>query len=236
MKYSGEKFLTPEEHEKMGKVWSEASRGERHRVGYFMGRKENHQGENFSELQFRGSVDVVHGASFIDQVIPEMIDRKKTGDKVMVLDIGGGAGEYARQLRRKFGENISVCTTGLTKKYAKDSLWHRKGLLTQNDLKWRSVVELSNYPEFDLILDTFGEQYYFEKEKREIVFLYLDAIAAKLREGGIASIAPFLVAPDLREGLFRDIMDRHNVSIAIVPVADKNIGRHDVLRIEKTLS
>lgn len=33
-------------------------------------------------------------------------------------------------------------------------------LLHPNDIKWRSIVELTNHPEFDLAIDTYGELYY----------------------------------------------------------------------------
>ena len=36
-------------------------------------------------------------------------------EKVRVLDIGGGVGIYAEQLRKTFGDSIDVITTGLRK-------------------------------------------------------------------------------------------------------------------------
>ncbi|MFA6171819.1 MAG: hypothetical protein WCW77_01635 [Patescibacteria group bacterium] len=134
----------------------------------------------------------VHGISFIKEVIPRLIQKKiedsiksgKSAEKVRILDIGGGVGVYAEQLRKTFGDDVEVYTTGLRKKPVKQfrrladkinkaepemkdaMFWETSGPLLdgnisnkmhKNDLIKRSLLEFKDFPEFDLILDTAGE-------------------------------------------------------------------------------
>lgn len=164
----------------------------------------------------RRTLESYHGESFIS-FIEEKI---KAGTvRVNVLDIGGGAGLFANQLRKKFGDKINVYTTGLIKKAAKTfrgalategcteykppKNFHMDVPLHKNDLKWRSIIELSDVPEFDLICDTVGEFLYstelYGKEKngvepaehysRQRIKEYIEIVVKKLLPGGHASIA-----------------------------------------------
>ncbi len=54
-----------------------------------------------------------------------------------------------------------------------------------NDAKFRSVLELTDYPEFDLEIDTYGELYYSNHLFPQV----LDAALRKLRKGGRLYIA-----------------------------------------------
>lgn len=191
----GEKFLSPEELGEKAKEWSAvaAKRLGDHRDTIF----NRIEGENKGD---HGSIDLIHRTSFINEVIPYFLENKKNGEKVRILDIGTGAALYPKQLRERFGNMVEVYSTGLSKKMAHK---HRgEGIkdvpipkLHPNDLKWRSILELRDGEEFDLILDSYGEQLYTTQlvESGHAEFLkYLEAVVKKLKPGGLASIYPVL--------------------------------------------
>jgi hypothetical protein len=107
------------------------------------------------------SIEYLHGEFIILSVIPRLLKNKPVGYKLKILDNGGGIGVLTDQIRKRFGNEVEVYSTGLSKRVAKK---YRKENdypnLHKNDLKWRSIEELSDFPEFDLIIDTFGELYY----------------------------------------------------------------------------
>lgn len=134
-----------------------------------------------------GGINRIHRVSFLNEIIPAILERKKREgkkEKCRILDIGGGAGEFAKQIRDKFGERVEVFTTGLKKSTARIEA-RRK--LHKNDLKWRSVRQLSDFEEFDLILDTLGEFLYGTEYKPEKES-YIMAVIKKLKPGGMASL------------------------------------------------
>jgi hydroxymethylpyrimidine pyrophosphatase-like HAD family hydrolase len=103
--------------------------------------------------------------------------------------------------------------------------WEIDHKLHTDDLKWRSIRELTDFPEFDLIIETNGEFYYSygterrkksavkdfdEKKFVETIFdsLYeqIRIRFAKLKKGGMASIYPILfpsktIIPKIEEKL-----------------------------------
>lgn len=227
MKFKGEKFLTPNELKSKAQDWKKQAKKkespESDPSSYYhngVDRIEEHprEGKNIKEE---------HGVSFLEKIIPSLIRTKKDGKRVKILDLGGGVGDFANQIRQKFGAKVEVFTTGLSKKAAREfkkkrfKELHRNPDFRQvlktplslhpNDLKWRSVLELSDYPEFDLIIDTIGEQYYqkFTKETPLVTYLnYIRAVAKKLNSGGQAYITPSLTLwnismahPELLENL-----------------------------------
>lgn len=187
----------------------------------------------------------LHYVSFIDNVIPRLVAKKKGQGKVRILDIGAGSAQYADQIREKFGNNVEVTTTGLAKSKAKE---YRevinKNNLNPKDLKLASVFQMSDYPEFDLIIDTFGEQYYFTEQGKvadeEVIQVgldskdkfnkferYIKAIVAKLQSEGTASIYPVIINSPEADILFRKLssdMKKDKVEIEL---------KFDVLRINK---
>jgi SAM-dependent methyltransferase len=154
------------------------------------------------------TIKEVHLISFIHETIPRMLKQKKPGEKVRILDVGGGIGVYAEELRKHFKDRVTVATTGISKAFARDVRKREKGTpyilggiaekLHPQDLKWRSVYELSDYPEFDLILDSFGElEYsvnYYDYGDIEKVRDYLRIVCRKLKSGGEASLFPLYIS------------------------------------------
>jgi SAM-dependent methyltransferase len=145
-------------------------------------------------------ISKIHGVPFIEKLIPDLI-KKRNGAQVRILDVGAGAGFFTEQIRNTFGNKVKVFSTGLSRdnaqyfrdKYAKEG----PSPIHKDDLKWKSVVELSDFEEFDLIVDSFGEFTYMIEGvygKNEEIFKkiekYLTVIARKLKPGGIAYIAP----------------------------------------------
>ena len=196
----------------------------------------------YGGLEFsRGSEDIkkIHGIDFLNDIIPRLIFNKEKGEKLRILDIGAGAAIFADQVRNTFPEDVIVFSTGLSKKTAKD-FRNKSGnaKLHQNDLKWRSITELSDFEEFDLIIDTFGEFNYqvFSKQefnpkavKKRFLEL-LTIVIKKLKPGGIASISPWHTLQETGElGMLEQ---KYNVSINKVSVVGQ---KEPVLRVEKML-
>ena len=183
------------------------------------------------ETPGRRPLETYHNESLIG-VLHTMLDKKTSTHpehktQLKVLDVGGGAGIYAEQIRKEFGEQVRVYTTGLKKQAARLSRHGlRAGTLShftlpkgveidpephRDDLKWRSILQLHDFPEFDLIVDTAGEFAYSVNDNDKIydtIENYLTAVIHKLVSGGYASISfisekqkPFLerVLEDLRE-------------------------------------
>jgi len=162
------------------------------------------------------SIDDKHAQSFIQYIENRLADSQFKERKFRILDLGGGGGVYADQLKEVFGDKIEVFTTGLAKQPARDLRRERfegglveSSKLPHNYLKWRSIMELSHEDddgrpkkEFDLIINTWGEfPYGFsantdlfgkpDKKKRERwLRSFLGMVVAKLRVDGLASIFP----------------------------------------------
>ncbi len=224
-KFDGQRFLSPEELKKSAEGWKKAASGfEPKAKGYITSAVARFEG---AESEF-DSIDRLHYESLLDYI--EILVKKKNlynknkQEKIKILDIGAGAGLFAEQIRKKFGTEVKVYTTGLTKKAAKswrgqtrDKLENDYGSIPfeidknnhPDDLKWRSVSQLSDYPEFDLIIDTYGENLYdhagddLEESafKESKCFKYLEYVISKLKPGGMASIVPFFISPKNMEEL-----------------------------------
>jgi SAM-dependent methyltransferase len=190
-----EKFLTPEELKRKTQEWRiNTKKKEIPEVRY----KYDRMSEGGLDEH---SISQLHETSFINDVIPKLIERKKKGEKVKVLDVGGGAGFFTDEIRKRFGEKVEVFSTGLSKRAAEDyrekTIGEKNKNLHPNDIKWRSILELSDFEEFDLIIDTLGEFYYTLQEDglqenkdrlRQKAVDYLTAVIKKLKPEGLASI------------------------------------------------
>ena len=160
-------------------------------------------------------LEELHHEYFIRDTIPQLINNSLKG-KIKILDVGGGAALFAKQIRDAFGDKVEVFTTGLRKKAAKERriLSGVSPKLHQNDLKWRSVSELHDFPEFDLIIDSYGEARWGVDDFEEVRD-YLVSISQKLLPGGHASIAvlPVSYFGEQSLKLFEEISNTHNVKI-----------------------
>jgi hypothetical protein len=126
-------FLCPEQIKDKGLEWKKKAEFEKWSMIksiYPMDRKEHLEEETGAK-----NIDEVHKISFIKDVIPEFIKEKKNGEKVKILDIGGGFGFYADQIRSEFGEKVRVYTTGLIKNVAKKKTTALGRKLHQDDFK-----------------------------------------------------------------------------------------------------
>ena len=196
------KFIGEDELPYKVKEWrrqssTDENRGEAGMYSYKATRIEGGQGE---VLNSGYDIRSVHGESFLGYIDQVLVRRELHGnsEKFVVFDIGGGAGLYAQQIRDRFGDKVRVYTSGLKKRTAEKA---KGGKLHKDDLKWRSVLQLKNFPEFDLILDTFGEKHYSSwlsnfpcNQER-----YFTAVINKLKFGGRASIVAKYVPEFLAE-------------------------------------
>lgn len=132
------------------------------------------------------TINELHGVDFLGEVIPGMIERVRAGGfkrKIKILDMGCGLGFFNDQIRARFGNEVEVYGTGIDKASLKKRkariirdiengtmemdeiekarlLSETDGVLHPNDAKWNSIEELSDFPEFDLIVDSEGEIIY----------------------------------------------------------------------------
>lgn len=131
-----------------------------------------------------------HGEDFLNQVIPSIIQRvRDQGNKrkVRILDLGCGLGFFTDQIRKKFGNEVVVFGTSVEnpvqpevsanqkKSYIDFIKLHSEELppgveldelkdtIHPNDAQFRSILEMRQFPEFDLIIDTSGEFLYSGK-------------------------------------------------------------------------
>jgi len=255
-------FLSEDELEKKTSEWSEVGKKEKNgaKHHYTVKRIEGDK-NNVDE-----AIENIHAESFIEY-ISELIERidkdpKQKGRKIMVLDVGGGSGVYAEQLRNVFGDRIRVFTTGLAKRLEKEYRKDKHPLrvatgqpffkpsekMHPDDLKWRSILQLHDFPEFDLILDTYGEQLYggiedpkWVENKKEIYKKYLIAVISKLKTGGKASIAPCVLGSE-EFPIFKDELEKkYGIRMEMVDclesldgrLSNSSLHKSEVLKIEK---
>ena len=176
----GRKFLSPEDPEFKERVfeWQDTS------VDL---ESDDTQGYFYPAARLEGvitgketdrTLETYHDRSLLQDIAKKIEMLRSQGDqrKVKILDAGAGAGLFTEQIRKKFGKDVDVFSTGIRKKAAKilrksliegsNEDYHLpegisiESRLHKNDLKWRSVAELSDYPEFDFIFDTGGEFIY----------------------------------------------------------------------------
>lgn len=195
----GEHFLTPELHSALGRRLD----GLEDRLvenGEFV-----YQWDRLLE-----DLNAEHGKDFIGKIIPETIARVRNrhpDQPARILDLGGGLSLVAAEIRKNFGKAVQVYTTMLNRPVAAEKrrqmvetrrgkVWPLKkdniiaslpAELDARDGKWRSIEELTDYPEFDLMLDTYGELYYATVSSGFKV-CYMAAVR-KLQVGGELHIA-----------------------------------------------
>lgn len=189
-------FLGPKELPKKIAEWTVASELYENHLGAYDYRTSRMEGAG-TESQ---DIDILHNQSLLAWLQDRIA--REPGKVEQVLDIGGGAALYAAQLRQTLGSAVNVYTTGLRKAAAKGYLRKLKNgeLLTKiptgldvpsslhpNDLKWRSVLELEDFPEFDLMVDSVGE-FAWGCPSDEDVKRYCLAVIQKLVKDGMASI------------------------------------------------
>lgn len=222
----------------MKKKWKEVSRryeaDPRQGTSYKSDRFEGYEGP-FPDFD----VGFLHQQPFIRKVIPELINKKNDGKKVHILELGSGAGIFAEQIRQAFEDRVEVYTTGLKKKAAQQSrtahgtqnipyLSELPKKLKKQDLKWRSISELRDFQEFDLIIDTIGEAEY----RKDLFNEYFDHVAAKLLPGGEAFIVLFYRTEAYQAVL--DAVDRLKGDDVIVEATiDKTLLRVHIVKKAK---
>lgn len=234
-----EKFLPKDKLKQKGKEWSSLIREQEDVEDLYTFYRSDSSPDSFN------NVSEIHGVSFIKDVIPGLIAKKKKGEKVRILDIGAGAAFLSDEIRKAFGDTVKVYSTGLSRKVAESYRAKNLGVesrkLHPDDLKWHSVLELSDFEEFDLIIDTFGEFSYDvagvqkkdkQPESPEKALEYLTAVIKKLKPGGLASIASYYTIKyfkhDGREEIKR-LEKEYNVTFT--PDTDQ---LRSVLKIEKS--
>lgn len=165
-----------------------------------------------------------HHIDFFKDVIPRAIQRaQRAGRRAKLLDSGAGVGFFNDLVREEFGEDICVIGTNLSASHMEarriqlleairaepDDSYFRPGLvymkdttkiktlrnsMNPDDVKYHSVLEMSKQPEFDIIIDEFGELYYaflhysMDPKPDDLEHIHaervLDATLRKLSSGG----------------------------------------------------
>jgi hypothetical protein len=234
MKQNGieRKFIGPEEIDKLGKKWSSSAKinesvnkdvarqPRKFIYGYKVDRQEGKDGVF--------GIEKLQKESILEKVIPRLLKELPAGQKLKILDNGAGIGVFSDQIRAKFGDRVDVYSTGLSKQAARE--YRKKESLPKlhkNDLKWRSIQELSDYPEFGLIIDTYGEAFYRTTEhirlnEEEIglgvdllkeFYKHIEQIVKKLLPGGYATLYPVDFANEgERESVVKKIIDDFGVN------------------------
>jgi len=87
------------------------------------------------------SIRRLHNHSFTKEIIPKLLERKE-GKRLKILDVGGGRGKFAEEIRKKFGDRVDVYSTGLSKSAEKKQRW----LEFENNL--REVNNKYKYDDF----------------------------------------------------------------------------------------
>lgn len=203
-------FLTPPEYAEMIEGWRVGKKVEDEKMSkeqnlvYIMGRHIGaHEKMDLNKLH---TVDLI---KFIEEKIQNNESSRKT--PTMILDLGGGMHLLSDQLRATFGSKVKVISTSLSRETAEQArgIFKKrqqeipysgaiKKELHPDDSKMNSIFQLNKTDEsgdpkaeFDLIIDTFGEQYYGLKGEIPLLEKYLMAIISKLKPGGMATIYPF---------------------------------------------
>lgn len=224
---SGEPFLSTQElAKKVDEEWTqdaavfEPALKDDRPVNYPVTRTEGNKIEG-------ADISGAHFERFIAETIPRLI-AENPDRKIKIIDIGGGAALFAKQIRDAFGDKVEVFTTGLKKKAAKMAR-AKEGLsekLDKNDLKWRSILQLHDFPEFDLMVDTFGE-FFMGDKTLEGQMVYITTVIKKMALGGHASIwAGYLHHKIINSDILRKMEIENGVKIEFVELSR-------VLKIDK---
>ncbi len=203
-------FLTPPEYSQMVGGWKKDKKredtkmSEENKLVYTMGRY----------VGAREDMDLskLHGIDLLKFVEEKIKDNNSTRkNPTMVLDVGGGMHLFSDQLRAKYGSKVRVISTGLSRDVSesargilekmKSQIPHAGSIkkeLHPDDSKMHSIFQMNKTEEagepkaeFDLISDTYGEQYYGLKGNNDWLEKYLKTIVMKLKSGGMATIYPF---------------------------------------------
>ena len=213
-------FLDKASLKELAKTWKAGAQkfepthigGSNYPVNYFADRIEGNHRED-------ETIEHIHGESFIEKVIPNKLKDLKPGQKLKILDNGAGAALFVDQIRAAFDDKVDVYSTGISKRVAQT--YRRDHLLPKlklKDLKWRSISQLKDFPEFDLIIDTWGEQYYRTIGNRKGENLLVDAseyekhleqVVKKLLPGGYASLSPILL-PSIVKNCLKGLEKRYS--------------------------
>ncbi len=234
----GEAFLSTEEKDKAVESWKVfAAKNEPASGDTPLDKPFNYRVYRVESDEIPDSIAGRHEESFINETIPRLIE-ENPNRKIKILDIGGGIGMFAKQIRESFGDKVEVFTTGLKKKAVKKEM-ERVGesiKLNKNDLKWRSVLELHDFPEFDLMIDTAGEALYSLSFKKGATLddaaKYFNAVASKLLPGGHASIeyvGKIAHGAEEKMDMFAGLEKKCGVKIIFIEHDDKN----SVVKIDK---
>lgn len=204
-------FLNPIEYGERTAAWRQASQREgemmkrEHGLVYTMNRCSGAKFDN-------EDLDRIHQINFI-KFVSGKIDGNHSSRKnpTMVLDLGGGMHFFSDQLRENFGSKVRVISTDISRDVVEQArsmlvemqaqipyIGKVKKTLHPDDGKMHSIFQMNAIDEngrpkseFDLIVDTYGEQYYGLDGSEEMLKKYLQAVVAKLKSGGMATIYPF---------------------------------------------
>lgn len=190
------RFSTPSEIKAQAKTWESGSSYDLPSYWYPAGRAHTYVTKHpmigiDANLIDQYPAQHYHSRSLIDSVIPKLL---ATNKKVKILELGAGTCLATDEIKNKFPDEVKfgklkVYSTGLVKRTAQQQRANFKlEQLHRNDLKWRSVKQLSDFPEFHLIYETFGELKYSANSLKSLKE-YLTLICKKLMPGGFASIA-----------------------------------------------
>lgn len=189
------RFSSPGEIKTLAKSWKAGSSFDRPSYWYPAGRALSYVKKHpmigiDANLTNQDPAQHFHSRSLINNVIPELL---ATNKKIKILELGAGTCLATDEIRNKFSNEIEsgklkVYSTGLVKRTAQQQrVKFDLKQLHQNDLKWRSIKQLSDFPEFHLIYETFGELKY-SANRLSSLKEYLTLICKKLMPGGFASI------------------------------------------------
>ncbi|MBI2410594.1 MAG: hypothetical protein HYV32_01690 [Candidatus Kerfeldbacteria bacterium] len=131
-------------------------------------------------------INAEHGVNFMEDIIPRIIERVRQENDhrpVRILDMGCGFGFFTDQIRKKFGKDVVVFGTSIENLVQPEVATKQKRAIVNavckkelslppgsteqlndtihpNDRKLRSILEMRDFEEFDLIIDTNGEFLY----------------------------------------------------------------------------
>ncbi len=159
------------------------------------------------------TVNAIHGFDLLEEVIPRHIEQRNQSGmagKIRILDLGTGMAFVSDQIRTRWKDKVEVYGTNLMSKRQvkkKKEIYRaiksgeipmsdedRSRLLSQisenyhpNDNIVRSILEMKDFPEFDIIIDTCGEMYYsgdgYRPDQTNTLQVFTAAIK-KLNPGG----------------------------------------------------
>ena len=217
--FDAEPFLSPEERQRfIDKKWQPAADDFfKDKVPSYSRLKESRLANDaLDPMGVSESINEMHGVDFLNDVIPQMVQEvkertKQKNRRLKILDMGAGFGLFNDQIRSRFGKDVTVYGTSISKASAQrrkkalhdgietgliPSTEHARDILEKetnrqlnpNDAKWRSILEMEDYPEFDLIIDSSGEMLYSGKVVPDWPDSYLGKVLVaairKLNPGG----------------------------------------------------